>query len=643
MKLALYILLLILVSVSGVFAQKPKESKAEKYYELYSFDKAIRAYKSSDTLDIKHLRQLAQSYYNRAQFEDAEKLYEKLVQQDSCTQNDYYYYVLSLKASGKYELANKWMAEFKQHYPNDLRVKSYVYLGNGLDKLLKDDPLCKIKNLEVNTDADDFGTSFYLNQVVFTSSRSGQNPFLRNYNWNRKPFLDMYLADKVEDNELANARLWNKQLNKQWHEGPASFSTNGNLLAFTRNNYAEGSQDDVVRLQIFFSQYSDWAWSTAESFYLNNPEYSVGHPCLSSDGSKMFFTSDMPGGYGGADIYYIEKQPSGAWGKPVNLGENINTEANEMFPFYAERIKALYFASNGLAGLGGLDIFVSNFVDNTFLSPRNLGSPINSTADDFAFVFDSNSWRDGYFSSNRKQGKGGDDIYSFQYQQMPKQQVKAREYQYRLFVKNRANGQRIYDAEVKLGSVLCRSNLRGEVSLSFTDTSIIRSEVSAMGYIKAQKTTKLTIPQNGYDIRDTIYLDIENENTAIVLREIYYDLDKWDILPESKKELNRVVDFLKDNPNKQIELGSHTDSRGSHKYNIWLSQKRAESATAYIVSQGIDASRITPKGYGETRLINPCADGVPCTEPEHRANRRTELFVQGYGKAERIKQTKGKF
>lgn len=642
MRQTLYILCLLLTFIPSVFAQKQKESKADKYYDLYSFDKAIKAFNKEQYLNVTDLRKLAMSYYNRGEFMEAEKVFEKFVENDSCQKNDLYYYILTLKSNQKYSKANKSLAIFKSKYPQDLRACSYKDSVSSLNKLLILDPNCTIFNLEVNSEDDDFGTAYFNKQVVFASSRKEVAPIGRKYNWNRRPFLNMYVADKMKDNELENPILWNRGWNQKWHEGPASFSADGTIVAFTRNNYAEGSADDVVRLQIFFSELEYGAWSEITPFKLNSVDYSVGHPCLNKKATKMYFSSDKPGGFGGSDIYCIEKKVSGEWGEAVNLGPAINTEANDMFPFFDESTMMLYFASNGHSGIGGLDIFSARLVEGKFMFLQNLGSPINTSADDFAFVCESGAY-DGYLSSNRKAGKGGDDIYSFHYKSKPPTLPTPREYRYRLFVKNAATGERIYDAEVNMGGKIVRTNLRGEVSLMFTDTSSFLNQAQAFGYKDTKKIAHLTIPKNGYEVRDTISLNMEDDNKVIVLREIYYDFDKWNILPESQKELNRVVQFLKDNKDKMVELQSHTDSRGSDKYNLWLSQERAQSAVNYIISQGIDSLRIIPKGYGETRLINRCADDVPCPEQEHRANRRTEIYIQGYGKAQRIQQTKGKY
>ncbi len=643
MKYLIYILFFLFGCVSLAYSQKQKEYQADKYYELYSFDKAINAYNKEDSLNITHLRNLAMSYYNRGEFVEAENAFERCINNDSCQKNDFYYYVLTLKSNEKYPQANDILNEFKIRYPKDLRACSYVHNESEFDSLLVPNSNCEIKNLNLNTDADDFGTAFYNEQIVFTSSRTDNKPVWRNYNWNRRPFLNMFVATRLKSGELFDPVLWNKDWNKKWHEGPASFAEKCTMVAFTRNNYSKRSEDDVVRLQIFFSKMRYGSWDDIEPFELNSADYSVGHPCLSEDGKRMYFTSDMPGGYGGSDIYYVEKVSSTQWGKPVNLGAKVNTEANEMFPFYDEKNKVLYYSSNGLCGLGGLDVYASKFgYGGGFNYPKNLGAPINSSADDFAFICDGSSMG-GYFSSNRKSGKGGDDIYSFQYKLAPKPEEKPREHYYKLLVRNKVNGEPILDAKVKVDGKTLRTNKNGEVCFAFTNSSSFITQVDALGYQNVQKNAQISTKESLPVVLDTISLNVEENFKAIVLREVYYDFNKWDILPESKKELNRVVDFLKANPYKKIELSSHTDSRGSDKYNLWLSQKRAESATNYIISQGVDSLRITPKGYGEMRLINGCSNGVPCPEQEHRANRRTEMYIQGYGKASRIEQTKGKY
>ena len=228
-----------------------------------------------------------------------------------------------------------------------------------------------------------------------------------------KPFLDIYVAD-ISARQLINARTLYKKLNNKMHEGPASFANDGKLMAFTRNNYEGQSKDGSIKLQIFFSELKDDKWSEAVPFKLNNSEYSVAHPYITSDAQTMYFASDMPGGFGGADLYRIKKDSTGNWGNPENLGDKINTEGNEMFPFFQEYAQFLFFASNGHMGLGGLDIFLTEASGDDFGKVLNVGSPLNTHSDDFALIADEKMSK-GYFSSNRIGGKGDDDIYSFDF------------------------------------------------------------------------------------------------------------------------------------------------------------------------------------------------------------------------------------
>jgi len=644
--------ILLLLSSLTVFSQEDKEKKADDFFQIYYFDKAIDKYSRIDSLSLEGQRKLAESYYNRFEFVEAEKAYAKFIDSSAATLDDYFKYVLILKANGKYDEANKWMQEIKTKKEDDLRVKSFLETKPVFDSLLVENSKYKITNLAMNTEDEDFGTSYFKDQIVFASTRSGSKPILRKYNWNREPFLDMFVADKDTANELIKLKYLNKKYNQKWHEGPASFNKKGTFMAYTRNNYGEIAADGVVRLQIYFSEYAKGEWSDPEPFYLNSKDYSVGHPALTRNGRIMFFVSDMPGGYGGTDIYMVSKISKTKWGKPVNLGPKINTEGNEMFPFFQDKNSLLFFSSNGLDGLGGLDVYVAHATPTGFVDVKNLGVPINSKSDDFAYIID-DKLKTGYFSSNRPGGKGGDDIYKFAYTGDYKRKVVVDtthviikdtvvNYIYDLLVLNETSNKPISNADVKIGKIIDITDSLGKVSAEFNIADTFKVVVNAVGYKEKEKFVSLEKSLSDKVVNDTIKLEV-NMDEHIVLKNIYYDFDKSNILPESKVELNKLVKFMEDNPNLHVELSSHTDSRGSDSYNIKLSQRRAESAVRYVVSMGISKYRITAKGYGERRLVNRCSDGVPCTEAEHRQNRRTEIYIQGFGKALDIQQTKGKY
>jgi outer membrane protein OmpA-like peptidoglycan-associated protein len=406
-------LIALIVTCMNVIAQEKsyKEIKGDKSSFNYSFDKAIKSYTHDKHLSVEGQRMLAESYHKIDQNIKSEEAYSKLMTQGTgIIPEDYYNYAMVLKMNGKYEESNQWMDKFVVLKPEDLRVKDYVANSSKLAKMQKDNGEFQIKHQSINTDALDFGTSYYKNKVVFASTRTHFKFFVRKYNWTKEPFWNMFIAD-VDSNQLKNPEIFNRSMNGNLHDGPACFSNDGNFMAFTRNNYHVKSKGRVVELQIWFSSFKDGKWSKPTPFIYNNTAYSVGHPCLTSDGNTMYFTSDMPGGYGGTDIYKTSRDEKGEWGIPVNLGDKINTEGDEMFPFLEDKSGTFFFSSNGRFGLGGLDIFISTLNGSEFSQPYNAGYPLNTQYDDYAAIVDGKMDR-GYFSTNRIGGSGGDDIYS---------------------------------------------------------------------------------------------------------------------------------------------------------------------------------------------------------------------------------------
>jgi len=308
---------------------------------------------------------------------------------------------MSLKSEGKYDESTKWMDQFCKLKPADLRAKDYITNGKDLSILLKDHGNYMIDPMHINSKASDFGASFYNNKLVFASTRT---------NFRRRK-LNLYVSYRDND-QFKTPELFDKSWNGKLHDGPATFSNKGLIIAYTTNYSKNKEKPD--KLQIFFSSNIDGKWSKPESFYLNNKNYSVGHPCLTEDGNTMYFMSDMPGGFGKTDLYKITRKDKGGWGKPENMGAKVNTEGDEMYPFFEENNNILFFSSNGRFGLGGLDIFVYAINDSGYGRAYNVGFPLNSQYDDFAVVVD-RKMSLGYFTSNRKGGKGDNDIYSVKF------------------------------------------------------------------------------------------------------------------------------------------------------------------------------------------------------------------------------------
>ncbi len=402
--------LMLFFSINVGLAQSNAERKGDIDFEKFAFLKAIEHYEQIKTPSEQVHRKLGDAYRYIGNTEKAEEHYAICANNSLAKANDVYFYASMLMSNGKYSEAEQWMDKFYSVMSDDSRGKAYYESHGFYEKLGEDRNQYKIKNIQINSAQEDFGTAWYKDKVVFASSREGGQLIARKWNWNELPFLDMYVAEYTDSLELTELKQFDKGLNNKFHEGPAVFADDGRIMAFTRNNYKSESSKGETLLEIYFDTYKDGKWQKETPFPHNSPEYSVGHPTLSPEGDVMYFASNMPGGYGGVDIYKSMNSDSG-WSRPINLGPEINTEGNEMFPNY-HRNGILFFASNGHVGLGGLDVFMARIREDGFGKVVNLGYPINDIKDDFALVYDEDM-KKGFFSSNRPGGKGDDDIYAF--------------------------------------------------------------------------------------------------------------------------------------------------------------------------------------------------------------------------------------
>ncbi len=638
-KLLLSVIIMLGLSVNVSAEHKSRrELKGDKHFFVYSFEKAIDKYKRTKNLTVDGQRKMAKSYSNLGQNIKAEAAYARLMSNTAeITADDYYNYAMILKANDKLDQSNIWMDKFYAANPNDLRAQDYAAHSPHLSTISTDDGKYKVEYLNINTDDDDYGTSYFNNQIVFASSRAKPKMIVKKYNWTGKAFGDIYVAD-VEGAQLKDPENFGKRLNGKMHDGPASFSKNGTFMAFTRNNYETEKKDRVIHLEICFSNLKDGKWSDPEPFYLNNINYSVGHPSLSADGNSMYFSSDMPGGYGGVDIYKTTRIAEGQWTTPVNMGNKINTEGDEMFPFYEEKNGILFFASNGRYGLGGLDIFICAEHGRVV----NAGAPLNTHYDDFAVIVDS-SLDKGYFSSNRAGGTGGDDIYSVD------------------LLKGLDIGKKLKGiAKDKNSKIIPNTFITlFDDKNNIIDTVTTKDDGAYTFLVDADKTLKLTGEKTEYKdgtsatntfgneyivIADVVLLDEEKEVIIVkaapvgtdlakllVMNPIYFDLNKANIRPDAEVELLKIVKTMNANPTIVVELSSYTDCRENDSYNQELSNRRAAASVDFIKARITKPERITGKGYGETKLVNNCAcDGDEvsgCSEVEHQKNRRTEFII----------------
>lgn len=392
-------------------AQTIRERRGEKYFNQYAFSEAIAQLESISDKSPKINRMLAQAYTNTENFTEAEKYWAQLAASDSSQADDIWNYCEVLKINNKHSDALQWMEKFAAKKQGDSRAELALAHKDYIDQLKKDNKRFEAINLDINTEQQDFGPAYYGNRMLFASSREGEKPVDRKWNWNGLPFLDVYVADIDSSGKLNNVAPFSKEINKKYHEGPAVFNTDTSTIFFTRSNYEGKDAEGVVKLKLFVASKKEGKWSEAVAFPYNSDAYSVGHATLTPDAKTLYFASDMPGGIGGIDIYKSTINADGTWGKPENLGKPINTEGNEMFPFYHQD-DMLFFASNGLPGLGGLDVFMTKVDNGKYTEPLNMGASLNSTFDDFSFVMNAEA-TSGYFSSNKPGGKGSDDIYFF--------------------------------------------------------------------------------------------------------------------------------------------------------------------------------------------------------------------------------------
>jgi len=644
-KILVSMILIIGITFQTFAADKSsREERGDKYFFVYSFEKAIDSYKNSKELTVDGQRRLAECYQNLNKSVEAEIEYSKLLNLPGGNlPDDYMNYIMILKANDKKSEAKTWLEKFSAKYPMDLRAIDYEKNKNLFDQMSIDTGKYKVSHLDVNSKAQDFSPAFYKSSIVFTSSRTNKF-FARDYNYNDQPFLDIYISEK-DGKQLKDPSIFDKSLNGKMHDGPASFNKEGTMMAFTKNNYDTKRNDKIVNLQLFFSELKDGNWTEEVPFSLNNMNYSVGHPSLSPDGNTMYFASDMPGGFGGADIYKVEKS-GGTWGKPENLGNKVNTEGNELFPFYESTNEVLFFASNGRYGLGGLDIFFCSIDGDNTSDSRNAGAPANTKFDDFGVVTD-DKLTTGYFSSNRSGGSGDDDIYSLDILKdmgIPKK------------VKGIAKD--ILGNAIPVTFITLRDDKAKTLDTLTTgeDGSYLFFVDSDENFTLEGEKDKFEDGETGFNSYGTTYVIIADvvllmEKEVVVLdvidatdneigadlgkiaalKPFYFDFDKSEIRADAEIELNKIVKVMNENTTMVIELSSYSDCRATKSYNKILSDSRAKASVDYIKKRITDPSRITGKGYDESKPVNgcSCADGVvsDCTEAEHQANRRTEFII----------------
>ena len=562
--------------------------------------------------------------------------------------------------------------------PNELFGKVKIALAEG-----------------INSPDLDFSPIYFKNGIIFTSDRlrfgdkGTGNP--------NKQFNDLFFSEQMGDVTFKEPERIHA-LNSKFHDGIASFSKVDDKLYFTRNNQKGTilNTKKAKRLKIYVSSYTNDAWSEPQAVSFNVEKYSTCHPSISEDGQTMYFASNRPGGLGGMDIYVTHIGEDGKWSEPTNMGPDINTDKNEIFPF-TDGKGTLFFSSEGHNNMGGLDLFAAQEVVNPHMTGddnwevSNLGTPFNSPADDFGFIGNTGGDK-GFFTSGREGGNGRDDIYGWKtVEETPVEPVLASK---KVKVIDAVTGLELPMTEVVLseanrpGNIIRYTTAKdGMISFDWNKTSNYVVATEKNGYKKYDKvfqaaemkddvivirlnpiadmadatrvnkkptkviakidpTTKVEAYEE--DIDNFIAKGEKTESTSletgqlIELNHIYYEFDKYNLKESAKVELDKVVALLRQYPEMEIDLNSHTDSRGSDTYNQWLSTERAKSAVDYIVSQGIERRRVVAKGYGESTPVNECLNTMKCSEDKHQMNRRTEFRILNLGEKSILKSNTSK-
>jgi len=649
MKTKFYIFILLFIPFLG-HSQIDKLSEANKKFENFAYIDAQQIYLEVAEAGFESenlFKKLGDSYYFNNDLQNAAKWYQKLYEFSSDLSADYLFrYSQSLRGIEKYNEALKIMQEYEELTKDESSAIVIDEEQDYMELIKMQSGKFKIDTLSINSELSDFAPKFADSILIFASNRKRADAAQRIHEWNNQPFLDLFEV-KVDEQftPISSPTPLSDIINSKFHEASAVITSDGETIYFTRNNFNDNkfkkSKTGINFLKIYKAKKLDSGeWSTPEELEFNSDDYSCAHPALNEEENKLYFASNMPGTKGKSDIFVVDLNKDGTVGEPVNLGSDINTEGRESFPFIDNQGR-LFFSSNGHPGLGGYDVFVSETLENKkFGKPLNLGQPINSSKDDISFIIDSES-KIGFFATNRGGDAKEDDIFKF----LQKEELITKCKQYlKGKVKDENNNDvipavsvKLFDEELNLIEVT-KTDINGEYDFEVECEKRYIIRIEKDGYKTTEKLIKTT--RKYEKIIDDVVLMKVGENLGVKkvekgddlrnilqLDPIYFELDKADITTQASVELQKIATLMKQYPTMKIDIRSHTDSRAGDRYNLILSQNRAESTIEYLTSQGISPERITGKGYGETQLINGCSNGVSCSEAEHALNRRSEFII----------------
>jgi len=615
----------------------------DKEFENLSYSKAVNKYEKAlkgqpENTDLK--LKLADSHRRLNQSEKAEKYYRQVADSIELPTKEKLNFAQVLMKNNNYNDARPYLESYLEENPTDQLARDLLASTNSVDELKEDTSAYILEEIPLDFTVSMFGPAIYKEGIVFAgeteiTSAASTNP------WTGYSFLDMFYVEKDQNGNWDIAENFSQQLNGRFHDGPATFNKDQTMIIYTRSAMRNEkrrlvNEENENQFYLYMSKLEDGEWTDPEELPFNNQMYSVGHPTLTEDGKTLYFSSDMPGGYGESDIYKSTYDGT-SWSEPINLGKTINTPGRDLFP-YIHKDGNLYFASEGHQNLGGLDVFVASNRGGVWSAPINLAYPLNSSQDDFAIAINEDDTT-GYVSSNRS---GIDMIY--EYTKVPP-----------IFIVKgiaalKSTSEPIEGVAIKLvnitdgDSATIQTKANGKFTFNLLPQKSYKITGSKEGYFTVSKsfeTGKQSVEKEVdllFEIDEIVTSDPGTgsgtpigggavANKTYDIGEVFYDYDKASIRQDAKPVLNNLVGLLKDNPDISIEIQSHCDSRGTNGYNQNLSNRRAQSVVNYLVNSGIDKGRLESKGFGESQPVNNCVDGVECTEAQHQKNRRTEFIV----------------
>ncbi len=649
-QIFLFLILFIFVTSPEVTAQKRKSDKAYASYAAGEYFDAIDLFKDAYSKTKKTDKisrsemvfMIAECYRLTNDPKNAETWYKLAVKSATSKPEAQFGFAESLKKNGKYPLAIDEFKKYKQIAPSDARAEQEIRSCELAVEWLRNPETYKVEELkDINSKESDFSPAYGRDDfglIYFTSSRDGVTG-KKTHGATGQNFTDIF-ESRVDKKSKWSTPVPVEVINSEFEDGTPSFSSDYKELYFTR---CEAGKREKKGCIIMYSKRTGDKWSNPKNIGILPDSLVAAHPSISKDGLSLYFVSDLAGGFGKKDIWKVTRLRTGdAWSKPVNLGPDINTSGDELFPYIRED-GTLYFSSDGHIGMGGLDIFKAKQQPDGSWIVQNMKPPINSFADDFGIIFEDANEK-GIFSSTRK-GKGNDELYSFELPPL--------KFNVTGLVKDEKSGTSITGSLVQL-IASDGSNLQAETGSAGDFKFALKADVdyiflaSKRGYLNGKEKETTKGQDKSRDFMVTIQLTAIDK--PIELPNILYDFGKWDLRPESMVSLDKLVETLLDNPNVTIELMSHTDSRDTEEYNLSLSEKRAKVVVKYLIDKGIDPERLQAKGYGEStpkvvddiiagqssflksgttlsdQYINSLANDEQ-KEIAHQINRRTEFKV----------------